>query len=132
MTPYQQARAVYDREPCARSFEEDLVAHLLNGYVISTPEVFLMFRDVLRDADPEVITDPFMTFPVSDFSDCWHVYLAAGDMTQFHRFFPYPLEWVSFERKNRLRFRRFRSCAAKIANYGLLRRPLLHPGLDRP
>lgn len=121
MTPYQQARAVYESEPCARTMAEDMVAHFERGYVVNTPEVFLMFRPVSRDGNPDEIVNPWRFFP---HPDCWHVYLAAGDASQFHRHFPYDLPWVSFERKNRLRFRRYRSCAGKLARYGNRRTPL--------
>ena len=115
MTPYLLARSVYESEPCARTFEEDLLAHLYTGYVVSTPEVFLMFRLVHSAAHPEQILDPWTIF---EGGDCWHVYLAAGDASQFHAHFPQSLQWVSFERKNRLRIRRYRSCASKLAHHG--------------
>lgn len=104
MTPYTLARSVYDAEPCARTFEVDLIAHLALGYVVSTPEVFAMFRPVHRDGG-EGIVDPFVSFPDPD---CWHIYLAAGDISLIHGFIPHPLPWVSWERKNRLRFHRYR------------------------
>ena len=122
MTPFEQAREVYRREECARTFEEDLLCHLRFGCVISTSDVFLMFRPVDSSGTPEAIVDPWAKWTYGN--DCWHVYLAAGDPTLFHQYFPYPLEWVSGERNNQLRFYRFRKIAEKLAQYGFRRTPL--------
>ena len=56
--PYAEARAVYDREPCRRTFNEDLELHLMNGLVFSTPEFFLMGRAVPRGACHADIINP--------------------------------------------------------------------------
>ena len=115
MTPFEQAREVYRREPCARTFEEDLILHLRFGYVVSTPEVFLMFRPVSSWWLEEWMVNPDIANMATPKSrDCWHVYLAAGDPSLFHQYFPYPLEWVSGERNNRLRCYRFRKIADSI------------------
>lgn len=102
MTPVERAAAVYQREPCARTFREDLEAHLLNGYVLSTPATFVMGRLVQRDAPPELIVDPWHRFETGD---CWLVYLAAGDiLREARRWMPWPVPWLAWERSNRLRF----------------------------
>ncbi len=113
MTPAEQAAAVYQREACARSFKNDLAAHLVTGYVISTPDVFVMARPVDRWADPELIVDPFHQFSREE-SDCWHVYLCAGDWRAALAFLPYDLAWMSWERSNRLRFRELRGLRQKV------------------
>ncbi len=102
MTPVERAAAVYQREPCARTFREDLEAHLLNGYVFSTPETFVMGRLVQHDADPDLIVNPWHRFETGD---CWLVYLAAGDIIrEARRWMPWPVPWLAWERGNRLRF----------------------------
>jgi hypothetical protein len=101
MTPYLEARAVYTREPCARTFDEDLAAHLLNGFVHSDPYCFLMARKVDSKGDHYDIINPLITF---ENPDCWHVWLYAGDMTRAFSFADTPLPFVSFERKNKIRF----------------------------
>lgn len=105
MTPYEQACKVYTTEPCARTFHDDLEAHMLNGFVFSRPDYFIMGRPVVRSAAPNLILDPWMRFP-SRFCDCWHVYLFAGNIVKAWEILPFPLEWMSFERKNDLRFYR--------------------------
>lgn len=102
-TPYEQAKAVYEREHCARSFAEDLHWHLLNGYVISRPDFFIMGRHVDSKADPRLILNPCYLFH-PDKCDCWHVWLFAGDITHAFSILPWPLPLVSFERRNDLRF----------------------------
>lgn len=101
MTPYERAQLIYLQERCARSFTQDVVLHLRNGYVFSTPKMFLMGRGVLKNAPYSLVTDPSVTF---DEPDSWLVYLAVGDISDFFRYEPYPLRWIGFERENVLRF----------------------------
>lgn len=103
MTPVERAAAVYDSEPCARSFREDLEAHLHNGYVFNTPDIFVMGRPVVSSENASDIIDPWIVFPVEQ-CDAWLVYLAAGRMDVLLSMFPYSLPKIGFERKNKLRF----------------------------
>jgi hypothetical protein len=102
MTPYAEAAAVYDREPCARCFAADLALHLAGGFVFSTPKFFIMGRAVRRDAPLACIVDPAFAF-ARESADCWHVYLMAGDVAAAWSVLPWSLPWISFERKNELR-----------------------------
>ena len=106
MTPVEGAAAVYEREGCARTFREDLEAHLLHGYVFSTPSCFLMGRPVVKGADPVLIVNPWHVFE-RERCDCWMVYLCAGDMREAFVFAPYALPWVCWQRKNKLRYHCF-------------------------
>ena len=102
MTPVELAAAVYDKEPCARSFKEDLEAHLLdpNGIVISTPSLFLMARPVLHYHEYRYVTNPHIRYANGD---CWHLYLYAGDLMSAFKQATHKLPYVSYERKNSLR-----------------------------
>lgn len=102
-SPYELAESVYQSEPCARSFMEDLRLHMLHGYVFNTPRLFLMGRSVSKLGDAGSIVDPTVSF---NNADCWHIYLAAGDLSEFFKFEPFPLPWFSWERNNKLRFYR--------------------------
>lgn len=93
MTPVEQAAAVYQQEPCAGTFREDLEAYLLAGLVFSTPTAFVMARYTNRDDDLTCAG-----------KSCMHVHLAAGDVMEIFRFPHTPCDWISFERKNVLRF----------------------------
>lgn len=106
--PVIEARRVYNREKCARSFEADLEAHLMLGFVFSTPSVFVMGRPVLSTALPAEILDPWHIWP-REHADCWHVWLAAGRLSEMWGHLPYILPFVSFERDNVLRLHRFES-----------------------
>jgi hypothetical protein len=108
MTPIDLARSVYDREVCARSFQEDIDLHLRYGYVFATPEMFVMGRPVKKSASYLDITCPWVTFAEPD---CWWVYLAAGKMTQMFRHLPYPLPWLGWEVNNKPRFFRYERLA---------------------
>lgn len=101
ISPYDEAALVYQREPCARSFEEDLDLHLRFGYVFSTPHAFIMGRAVSRAGDPSDIVNPAFQF---DAPDTWWIYLAAGDLREFFLREPYPLPWVGWEIRNKPRF----------------------------
>lgn len=102
-TPYEKAREVYEREPCKRSFEEDMRLHMLGGFVFSRPDLFIMGRPVVSLAEAGRIVDPAYHFEWG-LCDCWHVHLCAGNIVRAFALMPWPLPLVSFERKNDLRF----------------------------
>lgn len=107
MTPYQRAARVYELEPCARTFAEDLEWHLVNGFVFSRPDFFVMGRPVVSTVatfDPGKIVG-LHRFP-SSLCDCWHVYLMAGNVARAWDMLPWELPLVSFERGNVLRVHR--------------------------
>src|SRR5688572_25420986 len=95
-SPAELAASVYEREPCARTFREDLEAHLINGYVFSTREFFVMGRVVRSTAAPEEIVNPWVTW--SD-GDAWLVYLMAGDVRKACCMLPYELPLIGWERQ---------------------------------
>ena len=103
MMPVEHAAKVYEGEKCARTFREDLEAHLLNGFVFSRPDFFIMGRPVIKAADPALIVDPWHKFPSAE-CDCWHIYLFSGNMVRAWAIMPWPLPWFCWERKNELRF----------------------------
>jgi hypothetical protein len=95
--------AVYQREHCRRSFDEDYTLHELHGIIIETDEFFAMGRPVKQNALQSEIVNPAHVFPPRE-CDCWHIYLFAGSMHLLFELMPFPLPWVSFERQNRLIF----------------------------
>lgn len=103
LMPVEKAAAVYSTEACSRPFREDLEAHLLEGFVFSRPDYFIMGRPVERGADQAQVTDPWYRF-TWDKCDCWHVFLFSGNLVRAWGILPWPLPWISFERKNELRF----------------------------
>lgn len=103
MSPYFEAKAVYDREPCVRTFEEDLLIHFQHGFVFSTPDYFIMGRPVDLQAEHALIVNPAHIFP-REKCNCWHIYLMAGSPKPAWDIMPWPLGWFSFERRNELRF----------------------------
>lgn len=103
MRPIDRARLVYEQEPCARTFEQDLGLHLAYHVVHSDNTLFLMGRAVPRNAPLELIRDPEHIFSPGE-CDCWWVYLAAGEVNSFLYYMPYPLPWLGWERGNQPRF----------------------------
>jgi len=106
--PYVAARAIYDKEWCARSFDEDLGLHLHGGLVFNTPDFFLMGRCVPSGAPPDEIVDPAYLFTPS-LCDCWHVHVLAGDAREAWSILPYPMRWMSYQRNNVLRIKPLRT-----------------------
>lgn len=112
-TPAQLIRALYDADS-PRTFAEDMEAHLLNGYVFSTPEIMLMARAVDSTADPNDINDPWHKFP-RETADAWYIYAfaytgtrltAQGLVKKLLRYMPYALPLACWGRKrdSRIRF----------------------------
>jgi len=102
-SPFRSAAGVYDDEPCKRTFFDDLLLHLEHGFVFSRPDFFVMGRAVVKGSADELIVDPTYRFPKEQ-CDCWHMYLFAGDMSKCFDIMPWPLKWVSMERRNELRY----------------------------
>ena len=112
VTQYENARRVYENEPCARPFEEDLHWHLRLGWVISTPNLFMMARQVMHDWPKERLQEPWYVHPTGDAVFIW---LLAGDMRQALSAAPWPrVEWIGWERSNIPRMYRLESVLAKM------------------
>jgi hypothetical protein len=78
-------------------FREVLEAHLLNGFVFSTPDAFLAGRPVPKGAD---MSDLWCSWP-DEVCNAWFVWLAAGDAWRLIDLTPYPLPWVGWHRTGR-------------------------------
>lgn len=87
MTPFQQVIALYDQFPTGATIGEDLADYLSTGYVISTPKIFVMGKPVCYAS----AGDP----------DCWFIYAYAGRVKTVLDFIPYPLRYVSFQRRGK-------------------------------
>ena len=122
MTPAQKVFALYDPDS-PRTFAEDMQAHLLNGYVFSTPELVVMARAVDSLSDQERIEDPWHHFR-REVADAWLIYAFAytgprlspsGLVKKLLRHMPYPLGLVCWRRKrhDRLRFYRISKLIAR-------------------
>lgn len=112
VTPFQRAREVYESEPCARTFEEDLLWHFRLGWVVSTPTLFLMARQVCRDWPRERLQSPWYVHPRGDAVWLW---LLAGDMREAWGAAPWPgVSWVGWERGNKPRFWPRKNLFAKV------------------
>jgi hypothetical protein len=113
MTPVELAAKAHLADNSPRSFREDLEAHLLHGYVFSTPEYFAMGRPVRSSASPADMVNPWVNWP-RETCDAWLVYLAAGDMQKALTCVPYPLPWIAFERGNALRLHAYAKFVARV------------------
>jgi hypothetical protein len=100
MMPFDQVAALYGQFECSRTFDEDICAHIETGYVVSTPEHFLMGRAVDRYADPALIVDPWHSFPVVN-QNAWLCYAFAGCQSKLLTLAPFPLTWVGWQRRGK-------------------------------
>jgi hypothetical protein len=95
MTPFERAARFYSDQD---RLTEVVEAHFLHGYVISTPEIFVVARRVVSLWPDEMLADIRRVDPDGD---CWHVELFAGDMEAVLAAMPFPLPFVSFHRRDR-------------------------------
>lgn len=92
--------------------------HLVNGYVYSTPEAFVMGRPVQLSAPSHEILDPEYVFPRETWN-CWHVALYAGDMGKLFTFAEFDLPYAAFQKRNKLRFYAINQIRAAIHDRAL-------------
>lgn len=101
-SPAYRAAVDYGRAPGDFTFHEALEAHLVNGYVVSSPDVFILARPVDRTAPSELLTNPAYTFQDPD---AWFIYLMAGDVFSCWHYYPIHYNWVGWQRRgNEIRF----------------------------
>lgn len=106
MKPFDQVADLYRQYRCSRTFDEDICAHIETGYVVSTPEYFMLGRAVDRWADPALICNPWHAFPVAD-QNAWLCYAFAGCQSKLLTLAPFRLSWVGWQRRGKaLRFYR--------------------------
>jgi len=119
MKPIDEIAALYRKWEMPRTMEEDIKAHLCNGYVISTPDFFVMGRAIARYAAPQAIENPWFTFR-REHHDAWLVYAFAGSSRNFLSFVPYPLRWLAWQRRGKpLRFHELSTFTRHASNQSL-------------
>lgn len=117
MTPREKAASLYHLWHQPRDFEEDIRIHRTTGYIIETPEAFLMGRAVDSHAPEEFIKSPRVIFGKT-VADAWFIWIYVGDIRKIEKLAPYPLPWVGWSRRNRsIRWYDFRIFGDKINGY---------------
>lgn len=103
MTPFNQALELYTTNGYnLSSLRKDILWHMVNGYVISTPLELLLFRPVSSKWDDDTISG--MRFGKCLEMDSWHVSLAVGvDLRDLVAYTPYKLKYISFERRGKFK-----------------------------
>ncbi len=81
-----------------------LLAHLRNNYLFSSPDALVMGRAVNHTAALAVLRNPEWQFPREQ-QTAWWLQWAEGDWRSLVRHFPYPLPFIVYERRGRLRIR---------------------------
>ena len=98
MLPWQKAKAWWDDHSTDETFEETLGWHLSQGLVYSTPQVFLLAREVYWDAAAEEMHDDRE-------QNAWFVELAtsarhANPVREFMRVASRPQQYALWCRHN--------------------------------
>jgi hypothetical protein len=95
MTPAEKAKAVCER--AGGNFREIVEAHMMHGFLFSTPELFLATRPVPSCGD---ISDLQASWPREE-CDAWFVWAGVGDWAALLRLMPYELPLVGWYRAGR-------------------------------
>jgi hypothetical protein len=106
MLPWQLAKAWHDEHIATETLEELLGWHLSAGVVYSSPDAFMLAREVHWDAQREEIVNDGQS------PNAWFIELAAtvGNANAFGRFMrvaPRPQPWVLWCRRGEMRVRAF-------------------------
>lgn len=110
-TPAEQVRALYAN---ANDFRDELSAHLVNGYVLSSPDCFVMGRPIDLRSPREVVLNPWFAFPPENVN-AWLVWAAAGTVREILAFLPYELPYLVWQRRGgKLRVYEFEKCKSTI------------------
>jgi hypothetical protein len=110
VSPFAQARRIYEREDCAHTFAEDLLWYLEHGYVWNSPGCFAMARPVwlspiASEAAQRVNRERIVGRHVGgSWPNCWHCHVVAGSIREGLSKLPFELPYISFERENVFRY----------------------------
>lgn len=100
LSPIDQCQGIFGRHGV--DFPALLELHYRHGYVISTPEVFVMGRAVNRRWTTQLIRDPSVGWDVAYRPtlkpDAWWLHGFWGDASKLWPMMPYTLPYVGFEK----------------------------------
>jgi hypothetical protein len=91
----EAARLCRDR---GADFREEMEAFLLNGFVFSTPEAFLMGRPVPKGFE---LLDIWHEFPAGAELNAWLVWSGVGNAGRLLSMMPFTLPFVGWVRQGR-------------------------------
>lgn len=104
LSPAYMAQRVYEdyvrdnpREEGYMTFSQLCDGYFLNGYVVSTPNYFILARPVNKEADPLDIINPVIPFPREEWN-AWYIAAMAGDPSLCWTFYPFELDYVGYQR----------------------------------
>ena len=96
-TPREQAIELY--RPSNLSFQDDVDDHMAcGGYIILTPEVYILARPVRHDWPADKIANAAISEP-KETADCWFIWLLCGSLREAVKHLPYRLPWFGFAQR---------------------------------
>lgn len=121
MTPIQKAKLMYEGM-ARRSFWQDVNTLTHDGYVVSTPELFLMAFAVKSESFDE---DTIQLMHRDPEGDTWFVWCLVGDMRQALCMIPHPKKYIGFARRRVLKLYEFEEITNLCARSPLSGLPLI-------
>ena len=100
MTLRERVQNLYERFPQPRRLEEDEAMYRNCGYVIETPEVYVIGKAVWHEAPWEAIVDPQVSFARIE-QDAWFLHAMAGSLRAMWAVKPYYLPLIGWSRRGR-------------------------------
>jgi hypothetical protein len=107
-----RAAAIYRLPDSTLDFESDLAGYLRYGYVVSTPDFFVMAREVNQKAPYDELVNPYS---VHQSPNAWWVGLIAGDWRAALAMLPHKRQLIGWERRHGVRFYRLTSLIDRSA-----------------
>jgi hypothetical protein len=98
LSPAAAAVADYRAHGC-KKFKEHVRDHLANGYLFSTPSLFVMAKAVeIRDPRCAIRDNPDPRTPDPASRIAWYITYARGDLRILRSLVPFPLPYIAFRR----------------------------------
>jgi hypothetical protein len=95
VSPYAQARRLYELEPEEHPFEWYWNYFAEFGFAFSTPDYFIIGRAV--PSQHAGVSDCANLYPRA-FCDAWFIHMMAGNLERVWDILPYPLPLLGYER----------------------------------
>ena len=105
LRPITLAAKTYD-DDCTRGFDDDLCYYLMNGWVYSGEDAFIMGRPITKRYSNFALDQRF-NYKKEEW-DTWFVYLAAGTgVRRFQELAPFKTDWICWHRRTDRKLRIF-------------------------
>jgi hypothetical protein len=111
-------RELYHRSNAVRTPEQDIQLFLENpnGIIVTTPTYVMFAKEVVRWMSDDELRNPAVPLPAGTAPEAFYIYCLVGSACNFLSFEPYPMEYVGWHRRGRLRWYHTKTIQAKCRN----------------